>query len=170
MQINVSQLLKEPIGSERDYDISGRVDIAGNGKQCAVRGEAKMLRTHRGALVEAELETEVELLCSRCLQSFLQKVTLKIEEEYIPVIDVVTGVRLSAPEDPGSFLIDEHHVIDLTEAVRQYALLAVPMKPLCYQDCAGLCPGCGKNLNRELCQCPEEVIDPRWSELLKLLR
>lgn len=170
MQINVSQLLKEPIGSERDYDISGRVDIAGNGKQRAVRGEAKLLRTHRGILVKAELKTEVELTCSRCLRPFLNPVNLKIEEEYIPVIDVITGASLPPPEEPGSFLIDEHHVIDLTDAVRQYALLAVPMKPLCHQDCAGICPGCGKNLNREVCQCPEEVIDPRWSELLKLLR
>jgi len=45
---------------------------------------------------------------------------------------------LPPPDEAGCFTIDEHQVIDLTEAVRQYALMAVPMKPLCREDCAGL--------------------------------
>ena len=63
----------------------------------------------------------------------------------------------------------DHHVIDLTEAICQYALLAAPMKPLCHNDCAGLCQKCGHNLNKGPCACPTQEIDSRWSELTNLL-
>ena len=167
MQINVSQLLKEPIGATRDYKVSEIVDVTGDGRM--VQGEVKLLRTHRGILVRGVLRTEVELTCSRCLSPFNFPVTLNIGEEYIPTVDVVSGVPLSSPEEPGSFIIDEHHVIDLTEAIRQYSLLAFPMKPLCREDCAGLCSNCGHNLNLGPCGCLQQEADPRWSELSKLL-
>ncbi len=169
MQINVSQLLQESIGTGRDYEISDEVDVAGDGNCREVRGKVRLLRTHRGILVRAELNTEIDLACSRCLSPFRSPVTLKIEEEYIPVVDVVSGAPLPASEEPGSFVVDEHNVIDLTEAIRQYALLAVPMKPLCKESCAGLCPVCGNNLDGDSCRCPQPVTDPRWSELSKLL-
>ena len=47
-------------------------------------------------------------------------------------------------------------------------VLAVPMKNLCSEDCKGLCPKCGKNLNEGLCNCNEENIDPRWETIQKL--
>jgi len=169
MQINVSQLLKEPIGSSRNYEVSEIVDVTGDGSGRKVQGEVRLLRTHRGALVKGELHAEVELTCSRCLSLFNFPVAINFEEEYLPTIDVVSGAPLPSPEEPGSFIIDEHHVIDLTEAIRQYTLLAMPMKPLCRQDCAGLCPDCGHNLNRVPSDCPPPAIDSRWSELSKLL-
>lgn len=169
MQINVSQLLKEPIGATRDYKISEVVDVTGNGNGRMVQGEVSLLRTDRGILVKGVLHTEVELTCSRCLSSFSWPVTLNIDEEYIPTIDVVSGAPLSSPEEPGSFIIDGHHVIDLTEAMRQYALMAIPMKSLCREDCAGICQNCGYNLNQGACDCPLQVADSRWSKLSKLL-
>jgi len=169
MQINVSQLLKEPIGSSRNYEVSEIVDVTGDGSGRKVQGEVRLLRTHRGVLVKGELHTEVELTCSRCLSLFNFPVAINFEEEYLPTIDVVSGAPLPSPEEPSSFVIDEHHVIDLTEAIRQYTLLTMPMKPLCRQDCAGLCPDCGHNLNQGPCDCPPPTIDSRWSELSKLL-
>jgi uncharacterized protein len=91
-----------------------------------------------------------------------------VEEEYVPSVDVQTGAALPPPEDAGAFTIDERHSIDLTEAIRQYALLTVPMKALCKQDCAGLCPRCGQNLNQGKCDCPAEETDPRWARLNEL--
>jgi uncharacterized protein len=169
MEINVAQLLKEPIGSTRNYEINEVVDVTGEGDNSRVEGRVKLQRTQRGILVRGELQTEVGLTCSRCLCSFIYPLEINFEEEYIPTIDIVTGIPLSSPEEPGDFLIDEHHVIDLAEAVRQYTLLAMPMKPLCREDCAGLCRECGQNLNQGPCGCPVRVIDPRWSKLSKLL-
>ncbi len=169
MQINVSQLLKAPIGTTRDYEVSEIVDVSGDGNGRKVQGEVSLLRTHRGILVKGVLHTEVELICSRCLSLFSYPVTLNIGEEYIPTIDVVSGAPLPSPEELGSFIIDGHHVIDLTEAIRQYTLLAIPMKMLCREDCAGLCQNCGHNLNQGPCDCSSQRADPRWSELSKLL-
>jgi len=151
MQINVSQQLKEPIGSVRNYEVSEVVDIADGSS--LVQGDVRLVRTNRGILAEGRLHTEVEVACSRCLNSFSCPLNLAIEEEYFPTTDVVSGAWLPLPEEPGCFIINEQHILDLTEALRQYALLAIPMKPLCREDCAGLCPICGHDLNQGPCGC-----------------
>ncbi len=167
MSINVSQQLKAPIGSVRDYEVSEVVDIAGG--DSLVQGELGLIRTDLGILAKGTLHTEVEVTCSRCLSLFSCPLSLDIEEEFFPTVDVVTGAWLPVPDESGCFTIDEHHTLDLTEAICQYALLAIPMKPLCRGDCAGLCPNCGHNLNHGPCDCPPQGMDPRWSELSKLL-
>jgi uncharacterized protein len=67
------------------------------------------------------------------------------------------------------FISPNTHEIDLSFGVRESLLLALPMKVLCSEDCKGLCPHCGANLNEESCDCVAETIDPRWAELRKLL-
>ena len=168
MQVNVAQLLRASVGSVRDYEIEQVIDITGDGVNSLVQGKVRLMRTNRSILAKGELETGVELTCSRCLGSFKCPLKVKLEDEYYPTVDVDTGVPLAAPDEPGSFTIDENHILDLAEAVRQYALLAIPMKPLCKENCAGLCPICGKNLNRGPCGCKVKSADPRWAELIKL--
>jgi uncharacterized protein len=165
MQVHVAQLLKAEIGAKREYEVSGAVDIDGSGVESAVSGRVDLMRTNRGILVTGRLQTEAVVACSRCLTSFRYPLDFGIEEEYFPTVDVVSGVSVTLPDDPGAFTIDEHHVIDLTEAARQYALTVLPMKPLCREDCAGLCPRCGRNLNLGPCDCPPEPLDPRWTAL-----
>ena len=167
MQINVSQLIREPIGATRDYKINEAIDT-GDGQELLVRGQCCLLRTQRSILASCRLSTEVELSCSRCLNPFRHPLALNFEEEYLPTIDVTSGAPLPASEETGALTIDEHHILDLSEAIRQYTLLAAPMKPLCREDCAGLCQSCGHNLNLGRCGCPVETADPRWSELTKL--
>ncbi|MDP2931624.1 MAG: DUF177 domain-containing protein [Chloroflexota bacterium] len=168
MQINVAQLLKATIGTTRDYEIDGAVDITGDGVERQVKGEVTLTRTNRGILVQGTLHTELEYTCSRCLAPFTLPLTFTVQDEYFPAIDVSTGVPVCLPDEPGCFTIDEHHIIDLTEAIRQYAILAIPMKLLCREDCAGLCPTCGRNLNQGACGCPTQETDPRWAKLVKL--
>ena len=151
MLINVSQQLKAPIGSVRNYEVSETVSIAGGSS--LVQGEVRLIRTNRGILAKGRLCTEVEVTCSRCLSLFSCPLSVDIEEEYFPTTDVVSGTSLSLPEEPGCFIIDEHHILDLTEAICQYVMLAIPMKPLCREDCAGLCPICGHDLNQGPCGC-----------------
>ena len=168
VQLNVAQQLKSPIGSTQDHKINEVVDITIDNS--LVYGDVRLIRTNRGILVKGTLHTEIELTCSRCLSLFSCPLTLNIEEEYLPTTDIVNGSPLPVPDDPGAFAIDERNILDLTEAIRQYALLAIPMKPLCQPDCAGLCPTCGANLNQAHCDCPPPAGDPRWAELRKLLQ
>jgi uncharacterized protein len=168
MDMNVSQLLRDPIGSTRNYHVDEVVDITGDGNNHKIQGDCRLLRTQRSILVKCALNTEMELTCSRCLVNFRQPLKIKFEEEFLPTLDVQSGMPLPPPEESSSFTIDEQHILDLTEAIRQYYLLAVPMKALCKKDCAGLCPTCGNNLNQGKCDCPDEDTDPRWSKLAEL--
>ncbi len=166
-EINVSQLLRAPIGSTRNYQVNETINIADS--DSLVRGEVSLMRTDRGILTKGTLHTEIELTCSRCLSLFRCPLSINIEEEYFPTIDIISGAPLPLPDEPGCFTINEGNMLDLTEAIRQYALLTIPMKPLCSEDCAGLCPTCGSNLNQAPCSCPRQPADPRWTKLSKLV-
>jgi uncharacterized protein len=168
VQINVAQQLRSPIGTVGEHDVDLVMDVTGDGNTSRLQGGVTLTRTDRGILVEGVLNTEVELTCSRCLEFFRCPLTLKITEEYFPTVDVVSGTPLPLPDELGCFTIDENHELDLTEAIHQYALLAVPMKPLCRQDCAGLCPVCGQDLNLGECQCLPPEADPRWAKLKQI--
>ena len=113
MRINVSQQLKSPIGSTRNYEVSEIVSFAGG--DSLVEGKVTLVRTDRGILVRATLHIEVEATCSRCLSLFNCPLTLNIEEEYFPITDVVSGTAWPLPEETGSFIIDENHMLDLTD-------------------------------------------------------
>ena len=152
MQINVAQLLKQPIGATRSYKVDELNEYAEDGK-AKFEGKVRLFRTDRGILVRGKLRAQVSLVCSRCLAEFDHDLNLDMEEEFFPTLDVSSGARLPQPEDSEAFTIDEHHVLALGEALRQYILLAIPLKPLCRPDCAGLCPHCGMNLNQGSCSC-----------------
>jgi uncharacterized protein len=166
MEINVSQQLKANIGNVREYNILDFIDILEIGVSTRIEGTVKLTRTNRGILVQGTLQATVPIECSRCLKGFDYTIQVNIEEEYFPVIDVNSGIPLEVPDDPNSFTIDEHHILDLREAIRQNALLAIPMKPLCSEDCAGLCYKCGIDINQGQCECEKKNVDPRWSKLV----
>jgi len=154
MQLNTAQLLKQGVGASRSYEIDDEVSFPEEEiSKCHVRGDVNLIRTDKGILVKGTLEGQSHLMCSRCLTLFEHPLKFTIEEEFFPSIDVTRGVSLSPPEDSSVFMIDKQHMLDLSEAVRQYALMSLPMKPLCRTDCGGLCPGCGANLNQEACRC-----------------
>lgn len=162
VQINVSQQLKSSIGTIRNYEVDTIVNI--DDEKVEYTGSIRLMKTDRGILLKGTFNTNLFLRCGRCLNDFSYPLELKIEEEYFPIMDVNTGVMLPAPEEPGSFTIDDHNIMDISEAIRQYTLMALPIKPLCRQDCSGLCPTCGTNLNEKNCDCTPEI-DPRWEKL-----
>jgi uncharacterized protein len=172
MRYNVSQLLKSSTGSTRHYklheDISD-LDPAISSLS-TLDGEITMIRTQDGILVSGALHTTVELSCSRCLDLFAMPARFAIEEEFTPTIDIVTGAKLPlSGEEEVATRIDAHHILDLTEVIRQDLLLALPMYPVCRSKCKGLCPHCGQNWNEGACECSLEEIDPRLAVLRQLL-
>ncbi|MGQ9674672.1 MAG: YceD family protein [Chloroflexota bacterium] len=173
MQFHVAQLLKEPVGATRDYEIAEDIGDVVDHEVSAVSplvGRIRLIRTNRGLLLEGRLEVTVRLTCVRCLEEYLTPVPLIIREEFLPTIDVKTGLPVSLPKDEDYFTIDENHTLDLTEVVRQYVLMALPMQPLCRVECAGLCPTCGRNLNVVQCRCEPVPADERLAVLGELLR
>ena len=168
MNYNVAQLLKEPIGSERRFRVEEALGAVGQPARRAT-GAVRMVRTHQGIWVQAALTVEVGQDCSRCLADFSRTLDLELDEEYFPEVDIRTGRRMTPPEDWEGMYIGSDHILDLDEAARQSALAALPLKPLCQPDCAGMCDRCGANRNGENCNCDTDEIDPRWAALRPLL-
>jgi uncharacterized protein len=81
--------------------------------------------------------------------------------------DPLTGEPVEGIE-PDTFMVDDRQHLDLSEAVRQYEMAALPIQPVCREDCAGLCPTCGKDLNQGPCGCSRETDDSRWGTLAGL--
>jgi uncharacterized protein len=133
--INVAQLLREPIGSSQSHDISGTI---GEEVEGFVEGKAKLIHSSRGVLVQCKLTAEVKLICSRCLDTFLCPISFTAEEEFLPISDVSGDLALSSPEQSEGLTIDNKNILDLSELIRQYVLLNLPMKPLCRPDCPGI--------------------------------
>ncbi len=133
--VNVAQLLKEPVGSSRSYAVDGMLHEEIDG---SVRGHFKLINTDRGILAKGALAVEVELSCSRCLNGFTYALEFEAEEEFLPTIDIASGLDLSPPEEADEFTIDSKNILDLGELIRQYTLLNLPMKPLCRPECSGI--------------------------------
>lgn len=177
MQYNVAQLLQEPTGATRRYsvdepveDVQALLDNEAVRVTSPLQGPLTLMRTTDGILVTGELRLTVELDCERCLTPFEVSVAADVEEAFRPTVDIRSGAQLPPVKgEELETLIDEHHILDLSEVVRQMILLATPMYAVCRPDCAGLCPRCGQNLNEAQCDCTVEVIDPRWSKLQTLL-
>ena len=118
MYYNLAQLLKEPTGSTRDYEVDDSFVGPEHGMDRA-QGWVQVIRTHAGFLVRAELETQVRLTCGRCLDQFELKSRLKMEEESFPTIDPATGKTTERPDEAeGVIHLDDQHVLDMTEVVR----------------------------------------------------
>jgi uncharacterized protein len=141
LEINVAQLEKSLIGTTREYDIDDTLEL--EGQSVSLTGQVVMIRTNRSVLVKGELQGAVDMECSRCLRRYTAPVAFTFEEEFFPAVDVTSGLLLETHEEEGDFVIDENHVLDLTEAARQYLILAQPMKPLCRTDCPGILPQAG---------------------------
>ena len=173
MRINVAQLLKEQSGNSREYDL--REDISQLDPEIvpssALTGNVQLIRTADGVLARGSLRTNLELDCSRCLDLFSMPLRFTLEEEFRPAIDIVTGATLPREADEEiETRIDGHHILDLSEVIRQDILLAIPPHPVCRTNCAGLCPECGQNLNINPHTHIHDEIDPRLQVLQELLK
>ncbi|HDN80203.1 MAG: hypothetical protein DRI61_08575 [Chloroflexi bacterium] len=173
LAFNVAQLLKEPTGASREYEIEENIEGLDEEIHPAGPLKGKVTFLHAGRyniLVTGTLEVPLHLNCSRCLEAVVKTIRVKLEEEFKATIDVETGASLHWGETVERCnLINSSHILDLTEVIRQNIIVNIPMRVLCKPDCAGLCPYCGHNLNLGPCECKREEIDPRWMPLKKLL-
>ena len=129
---------------------------------------ADLRKDAQKARLVGRVTTKLELECSRCLEPFTVPIDSKFDVLFLPSgANVGTGEQEVGEEDLGvSFYKDD--TIDLGEVLREQFYLALPMKPLCREDCQGLCSICGKNRNRETCSCQNEWVDPRLDALRAL--
>lgn len=113
------------------------------------------------ALVEGELSLDVTMPCSRCLKPVPVRIAVPFREHFMVGGDPQT-------EEEDLYVPVESNEIDLTPYVEEAVQLELPLVPLCAEDCKGLCPECGKDLNEGECGCDRTPIDPRLAALKDL--
>ena len=92
-----------------------------------------------------------------------------MERRYVYPFSHVLVLSLEKEEDSGEYIQVDDYKLDLDELIRTDILLELPTKFLCKEDCKGLCPTCGKNLNEGACNCQTHQIDPRLEVLKQLI-
>ena len=137
-----------------------------------VRLTARITKDAEKVRLVGRVQTTLETDCGRCLEPFQVAVDAKLDLMFLPDTgggaEKAAGEKEVREEDVGvSFYADD--TIDLGVMMRDEFYLALPMKPLCKDDCKGLCPVCGANRNREACTCRAEWVDPRMESLKKLI-
>ncbi len=172
LRVNVAQLMKESAGSTRSHSFDQRFEPLDD-EQSAIhaRGNARLTKSVDGVWVTGKVDATMESVCSRCLVPFGHVVHVEFEETFLPTVDIAVGrrLRMNGETTDDEFTVDEHHVLDLAEAIRQHALAAVPINPLCRTGCLGLCQVCGADLNEGPCH-EIQKIDPVWAPLQQLLK
>ena len=165
MQFNVSQLLKDGVGARRAYALDETVERLPETDTTHVSGKVVFTRTVDGIWANGRMKANAFGSCIRCLSSLTYFVSFELDEEYLPAIDIVSGMPTTRMEQlDGHFVLTSEHILDLSEAIRQCVIIREPMKLLCVSGCEGLCSNCGGNLNELKCDCSQDL-DPRWNKL-----
>lgn len=129
--------------------------------------------------LEGRLRARVRLTCSRCAQDYTMDVDEPVQEIFVRQAGPGDRQRLPREETVEWWASDEEapfdeeteerpfwgDTLELDELVRELLLLAIPMKPICRDDCQGLCPVCGGDRNQVACSCQQDMTDPRLAAL-----
>ena len=120
--------------------------------------------------VVGRLAATLALECSRCLEPFHWVVGVDVDVLYLPASDNARDAEVQVEESDLGTAYYRDEQIDLRQLMHEQFQLALPMKPLCRDDCQGLCAVCGGNRNTVACRCVESWTDPRLAVLKGLLR
>jgi uncharacterized protein len=159
-------------GEDEEYRITAPVDL-----------QMVIHKDHDRFRLVGTVKTELELACSRCLEPFTMPIDREFDLRYLPPRLGQGYVGQAGAEAEPDDETDEDEVedddvavtfyrdeqIDLNELLREQFYLALPMKPLCAEDCQGICPQCGTNRNSAPCDCNPQWEDPRLAGLKSLL-
>ena len=183
MRVNIDEI--KEAGLDRSWDVSqAQLDemLAGDRAGYRARGpahvDARLEKLGRRVRVEADAKAELAGACRRCLAPVSVDVPVEFELTLVPADEradddaPAEGKEHDKGPKGGSFSADDAEeetytgkVIDLDPIVREQLLLSMPEYPVCDEQCKGLCPVCGANLNDRECGCDRHVPDPRWAGL-----
>jgi uncharacterized protein len=130
---------------------------------------AELRKDGRKVRLAGAVRTLLETACSRCLEPFTLPVNSTFDLLFLPATENQGPAERAVEDEDVGVSFYHEDAIDLGEVLREQFYLTLPMKPLCREDCQGLCPTCGINRNREVCSCQVEWVDPRL-EVLKQLK
>ncbi|SDT44948.1 uncharacterized protein SAMN05444162_4345 [Paenibacillaceae bacterium GAS479] len=146
--LDVSELLQERKDIVSAKPLSVELDVGPKGEYAGVKGQ---------------LNADLTMVCSRCLEPVDKQFSIPIEERF------ALATMVKNPDEDEDLIIVKEDKVNLQPYVEGTLLIYLPLAPLCSEDCKGLCPDCGTNLNEQSCGCSRDRIDPRFEALKKLL-
>jgi uncharacterized protein len=177
MFIAIRELERHPVDFDENF-LPGSIDLGEDLRQSSqlhTTGRAQLVEEHHGKhklikdiRLKGELSTSLEVACARCLEPVMQDLKREFDLLYRPRGSDAGREELSVTSAEAEISYYEGDGLLLEDVLREQVLLAVPLKAICRQDCKGLCPECGANLNVTTCSCSEPTEDPRWSALKDL--
>lgn len=172
MKIRLHEIGDEPYVWDEEESVPAsaldREEVIGLGP---VRWRGRIQRLDSGYLLRAGIAYDQTLACQRCLGSVTEPVEEELELLVVRHEEGAEEVERELEEEDLGILVVDGDVVDLRPLLLEQMQLNVPMRPLCREDCAGLCPSCGADLNRVEggdCGCARETADPRWAGLADL--
>ena len=164
LRLDVSYLLKASPGTRKEIDFNfPQLRFPSELLVVDIQGQIAVSATEDGVVAEGKINALTELSCSRCLDPFWQPIKIDFTE-------IFSAHPVEGEADAlGEQFLPADGSIDLTPILRDYAALDIPIRQICKEDCKGLCPTCGVNLNLEDCGHKQEHIDPRMEGLKALL-
>jgi uncharacterized protein len=164
MRLDVTQLLREPVGTHTDVEFNlGFQHLAEDLPVNSIRGRLTLMRTDDEVLVRGTLYVEIAQECGRCLCPMISVLPIELDERFRPV-----SLGPVEKDDLVSTIGTDNH-LDLRPILRDLVIISTPMHAVCTPDCLGLCPDCGQNLNEGTCDCQADDIDPRLIALKALI-
>jgi len=173
----IQELERHPIDFKEEF-APGAIDLVDEVRQTTALksvGRAQLVEEHHGKhqiirdiRIKGHLSTQLELACARCLEPVMLDVKRDFELLYRPQGTDAGREELSVTAAEAEVSYYEGEGLPLEDVLREQILLAVPLKAICREDCKGLCPHCGKNLNSGQCSCAEPMEDPRWNALKEI--
>jgi len=129
--------------------------------------EIKIVLENAGELINADfhLSTYCHRVCDRCVVEFELEIDAHHLMRFIPETN---KSYYAGGDDDVKYYHPDNPLVDVSGDIHDALMLAIPMKVLCREDCRGLCPHCGADLNVEDCNCGKTQVDPRWSKLVSL--
>lgn len=161
LRLNVGFIIHETVGYFRDFPLElPSVYFPPDLLVEQFSGMVRVSRAQQGLVVQVQAQGLTVAQCGRCLVEFNQPLSADFTDLYAFTPKLVSESGLVLPENGQ---------LDLAPSIREELLLSLPINPRCRQDCKGLCPVCGENLNETTCNHEDEDIDPRLA-LLKSLK
>ena len=160
-RLNVGFIVHEEVGYKHEFSFEfEQIQISDDLVLHTFEGLVTIGRTPQGLIVQGDFSAEMPLECARCLSDFDHELDWEFTELYAFKKKSVSESDLLLPED---------QQIDLAPLIREYALLEIPINPICRPDCKGLCTVCGENLNEVDCGHEDTTEESPFSGLKDLL-
>ncbi len=128
--------------------------------------EVEMDKSPSQLVLTCDVSATAHRICDRCTKEYDTEVNHSFKMTYL--IGENFGSEDEEEQTDVHYLNSDEDKIDLQNDVTELTQLALPMKSICSDDCKGLCPKCGADLNEKSCNCKDDEIDPAWEPLLKL--